>query len=159
MLLHHVSHVRVVLVAVTVHHLLLVEGLLVFPSNLELGNSGLLNQHMSGKFLYEGLLRRVLIQLLLFVVVVNIVANSEEFLLVVGAGDQNASDTHDVILLQHSVVRGFSLEEFELIHTSGLELIGASYIDLLTYIKDKFHLPSLQLLHLCFFEDLIVLRV
>lgn len=114
---------------------------------------------MSGKFLYEGLLRRVLIQLLLFVVVVNIVANSEEFLLVVGAGDQNASDTHDVILLQHSVVRGFSLEEFELIHTSGLELIGASYIDLLTYIKDKFHLPSLQLLHLCFFEDLIVLRV
>ncbi len=113
LLVHHVSHVGIVLVAATIHHLLL-EGRLVFPCDLELSDSGLFDQNVTSKFLNDGLLRRVFVQLLVFIVVVDVVTYSEELLLVVGACDKDTSNSNDVVLLKNSEVRSSALKEFEL---------------------------------------------
>ncbi len=108
LLVHHVSHVGIVLIAAAIHHLLL-EGRLIFPCDLELSDSGLFDQNVASKFLNDGLLRRVLVQLLIFIVVVHVVTYSEELLLVVGACDKDTSNSNYVVLLENSKVRCSSL--------------------------------------------------
>ena len=82
---------------------------MVVPVNLELSHSGFLNQDMPGEFADLGLRWRVFVELLVLVEVVYIVAHSEELLVVVRAGQQQRSHSHDVVLWQAGVVRGASL--------------------------------------------------
>ena len=111
LLLHHVDHVRVVLV---IEHHLLLELSLVFPLDLELSHSGLLNEDVASELVNHGLGRRVLIKLLLLVVVVHVVTNSEELLVVVGTGKKNASHSHDILLRKPVDLWHFALFKFEL---------------------------------------------
>ena len=67
---------------------------------MELGNSGLLNENVPGELGNVWLGGWVLIELLVFVVVVHIVTNSEEFLVVVGTCQENSSDSNNFRLGQ-----------------------------------------------------------
>lgn len=85
------------------HHATLVHSIaknrslrLIVPLDLELGNSGLLDQDVTNEAVNKRLLRRVLSKLGLLVIVVHIVAYSEELLVGVGAGHQNASHTDNL---------------------------------------------------------------
>ena len=96
----------------TIHYhwvVLIIHHRLDFPFNLELSDSGLFNQNVSGQSVYVWHLRRVLIQLRVFIEVVDIVANSEEFLVIVRASEENGSDSDDVTLGDKVWVWGFSL--------------------------------------------------
>ena len=64
---------------------------------------------MPGQFEDDGNCWWVLIQLGLFVVVVDIVADSEEFLVVVRASQKNGSHSNNVVARNQIVVWGFTL--------------------------------------------------
>ena len=57
----------------------------VLPLDLELGNSGLLDQNMSGQLGDVRLFRGVLGQLRVLIIVVDVVADTEKFLIGIGA--------------------------------------------------------------------------
>ena len=92
LLLHHVH-------LVVVHRHRLQYSGLIFPLDLEFCNSRLFNKDVSSQPLDIGLFGWVLSELQLFIVVVHVVADSEELLVCVRASDQNTSHTDDVVLL------------------------------------------------------------
>lgn len=67
---------------------------MVIPVNLELGNSGLLYKNMTHKFGNVRFHWWIFLHFWVFIVVVHIVTNSEELLVVVGAGEQKSSHTN-----------------------------------------------------------------
>ncbi len=95
-LTHLVRHHLVVLVSVDCHH----RSGLVIPVYLELGHSRLLNQDVSGQLSQIRYRWRVFIEFSIFIVVVDVVAYSEELVVVVRASEQNRSHSYDVLLRQ-----------------------------------------------------------
>jgi hypothetical protein len=81
----------------------------ILPLDLELSYSGLLYQDMTSKLINFWHHGWVLIQFLVFIVVVHIVAYAEELLTVVGAGQEDACHTYDVVLRDAVDVRWVSL--------------------------------------------------
>ena len=67
----------------------------MFPLNLELSDSGLLNKNVSQQLGNIWLRGRVLVHFWVFIEVVDVVANSEEFLLIIGASQEDCSDSHN----------------------------------------------------------------
>ena len=105
-----------------VHHLLLHESSLVFPLDLELSHSGLLNEDVTSQFVNDWLHGWVLIEFLVFIEVVDIVTNSEELLVVVGAGEQDTCHTNNIILRDAAYIWWVTLYNFINIFMS--KLIG-----------------------------------
>jgi hypothetical protein len=97
-LLHHVEGVLVVLIIDSVRHHVVV------PINLELSDSWLLHENVPDQLCNIRFHGRVLIHLWVFIVVVHIVAHSEELLVVVGACQQKCSDPYDVYLGKSSSI-------------------------------------------------------
>lgn len=125
---------------------------LVVPVNLELGDARLFDENVAHKLADVGLSGRVFIQLseLVGVRIIHVVADSEELLVVViGAREQDGSDTDNVRLRQLADVGASSLHISSLIKEVGVNLV--------TYGKFELHASSLLAVHLGLLENLIVL--
>lgn len=87
----------------------------------------------------------VLEELRVLIEVVDIVANSEEFLLVVGASNKYTSNSNNLLLR-------------ELTHIGVLSLLTIRLF-MVVYLEYELHLTWLDVLHLCLFQNLIVSAV
>ncbi len=76
-----------ILIVEHVRHLLL----FIFPLDLELSDSWFLHKNVSSKLGDVWLHGWVLIELWFFIVVIHVITNTEEFLLIVGASQQDSS--------------------------------------------------------------------
>ena len=125
----------------------------VLPLDLELGYSGLFNEDVSGKLLNDGSLRGVLSHLRVFIVVVDVVADTEELLVGVGAGNEDTCDTHDLRLLDLAHIGWLTLHTHTECYHPHFEF--KSEEKRATYLEGELHLSWLYLVHLGLLQDLI----
>lgn len=83
----------------------------VVPVDMESGHSGIRSQDVSLKLREVWLCGWVLPKLWVWVLIVDIVAHTNELLSMVGAGDKNHSHTHSVRLRNEGWVGGISLKD------------------------------------------------
>ena len=92
----------------------------------------------------------LLVHLLVVILDVHIVSNSQEFLVVfVWASKKNCSDTNNIVLWKFCRIWRFSLWRKNSVRIGGKK----------TYLKNKFHLTWIAAVHLCLFKNLIILWV
>lgn len=84
----------------------------------EAGDTRLVSQDIAADLLDDGLGRGVGAQLLSLILVVDIIANAHELATIVGAGQQDDGDAHDLGIGNALGVRSIGLED-ELINTNG----------------------------------------
>jgi len=81
------------------------------PLDGESGNAGLLSQHNAADLFNHGFGRWIVIQLLRLVLVVNIIADTDEFTTIVSTCEENDSNAEDLVNRDALRVRRVGLED------------------------------------------------